>query len=47
MDSHITLPYQIADHHCMIKWVYNKIYDFFNESNECIEVLNVFDQIVF
>ena len=27
MDSHITWPYQIADHHCRITWVYNKIRD--------------------
>ena len=26
MDSYITSPYQIADHHCMITWVYNKVY---------------------
>ena len=25
MDSYITCPYQIADHYCRIKWVYNKI----------------------
>ena len=24
MDSYITWPYQIADHHCRIIWVYNK-----------------------
>ena len=24
MDSYITWPYQIADHNCMITWVYNK-----------------------
>ena len=23
MDSQITKPYQIADHHCRITWVYN------------------------
>ena len=25
MDSHITWPYQIADHHCSITWVYNEV----------------------
>ena len=24
MGSHITWPYQIADHYCRITWVYNK-----------------------
>ena len=24
MDSYITWPYQIADHYCVITWVYNK-----------------------
>ena len=24
MDSYITWPYQIADYHCRITWVYNK-----------------------
>ena len=28
MDSYITWPYQIADHHCRITWVYNKTYYF-------------------
>ena len=26
MDSHITWPYQIPDHHCRVMWVYNKYY---------------------
>ena len=25
MNSHITWPYQIADHHCKITWVYNGV----------------------
>ena len=26
MDSHIIWPYQIADHHCRITWMYDKDY---------------------